>query len=195
MLKLNENKPNQCTLSHCAIRHSAAGSLTLPKPLCTFSRVNRVKTPNIQYFPLPQRNRLWPPPQLSITKSHRCYLLCVTPCLEPRCILKKELRDWTWGVNGRDQRWPSYSWPENLGQQCGHGEAKRRALGWHRAEKTKRETQTGRQRSRSMSGWHSASILCMSMIHQWRSFCCFSDCTQALHFGLFCWLGGLLHFF
>ena len=28
-----------------------------------------------------------------------------------------------------------------------------------------------------------------------RSFCCFWDCTQVLHFGLFYWLWGLLHFF
>ena len=28
-----------------------------------------------------------------------------------------------------------------------------------------------------------------------RSFCCFWDCTQVLHFRLFCWLWGLLHFF
>ena len=28
-----------------------------------------------------------------------------------------------------------------------------------------------------------------------RSFCHFWECTQALHFGLFCWLWGLLHFF
>ena len=28
-----------------------------------------------------------------------------------------------------------------------------------------------------------------------RSFCHFWDCTQVLHFGLFCWLWGLLHFF
>ena len=28
-----------------------------------------------------------------------------------------------------------------------------------------------------------------------RSFCCFWDCIQVLHFGLFCWLWGLLHFF
>ena len=28
-----------------------------------------------------------------------------------------------------------------------------------------------------------------------RSFCHFWGCTQALHFGLFCWLWGLLHFF
>ena len=27
-----------------------------------------------------------------------------------------------------------------------------------------------------------------------RSFCRFWDCTQVLHFGLFCWLWGLLHF-
>ena len=29
---------------------------------------------------------------------------------------------------------------------------------------------------------------------QW-SFRCFWDCTQVLHFGLFCWLWGLLYFF
>ena len=28
-----------------------------------------------------------------------------------------------------------------------------------------------------------------------RSFCCFWDCIQVLHFGLYCWLWGLLHFF
>ena len=28
-----------------------------------------------------------------------------------------------------------------------------------------------------------------------RSFCCFWDYTQVLHFRLFCWLWGLLHFF
>ena len=28
-----------------------------------------------------------------------------------------------------------------------------------------------------------------------RSFCHLWDCTQVLHFGLFCWLWGLLHFF
>ena len=28
-----------------------------------------------------------------------------------------------------------------------------------------------------------------------RSFCHFWDCTQVLHFGLFCWLWWLLHFF
>ena len=28
-----------------------------------------------------------------------------------------------------------------------------------------------------------------------RSFCRFWDCTQIIHFGLFCWLWGLLHFF
>ena len=28
-----------------------------------------------------------------------------------------------------------------------------------------------------------------------RSFCRFWDCIQILHFGLFCWLWGLLHFF
>ena len=28
-----------------------------------------------------------------------------------------------------------------------------------------------------------------------RSFCGFWDCTQVLHFGLFCWHWGLLHFF
>ena len=28
-----------------------------------------------------------------------------------------------------------------------------------------------------------------------RSFCCFWDCIQVLHFILFCWLWGLLHFF
>ena len=28
-----------------------------------------------------------------------------------------------------------------------------------------------------------------------RSFCHFRDCTQVLHFGFFCWLWGLLHFF
>ena len=28
-----------------------------------------------------------------------------------------------------------------------------------------------------------------------RSLCCFWDCTQVLHFRLYCWLGGLLHFF
>ena len=28
-----------------------------------------------------------------------------------------------------------------------------------------------------------------------RSFCHFWDCTQVLHFGLLCWLWGLLHFF
>ena len=28
-----------------------------------------------------------------------------------------------------------------------------------------------------------------------RSFCCFQDCTQVLHFGLFYWLWRLLHFF
>ena len=28
-----------------------------------------------------------------------------------------------------------------------------------------------------------------------RSFCRFWDCTQVLHFGLFCWPWGLLHFF
>ena len=27
------------------------------------------------------------------------------------------------------------------------------------------------------------------------SFCCFWDCTQVLHFKLFCWLWGLLHYF
>ena len=27
-----------------------------------------------------------------------------------------------------------------------------------------------------------------------RSFCYFRKCTQALHFGLFCWLWGLIHF-
>ena len=27
-----------------------------------------------------------------------------------------------------------------------------------------------------------------------RSFCYFWDCTQVLHFGLFCWLWGLFHF-
>ena len=27
-----------------------------------------------------------------------------------------------------------------------------------------------------------------------RSFCCFWDCTQVLHFGVFYWLWGLLHF-
>ena len=28
-----------------------------------------------------------------------------------------------------------------------------------------------------------------------RSFCCFWDCTQVLHFRLFCWLRAILHFF
>ena len=28
-----------------------------------------------------------------------------------------------------------------------------------------------------------------------RSFCCFWDCIQVLHFGIFCWLWWLLHFF
>ena len=28
-----------------------------------------------------------------------------------------------------------------------------------------------------------------------RSFCCFWNCIQVLHFGLFCWLQWLLHFF
>ena len=28
-----------------------------------------------------------------------------------------------------------------------------------------------------------------------RSLCCFWDCTQVLHFGVFCWLWGLIHFF
>ena len=27
-----------------------------------------------------------------------------------------------------------------------------------------------------------------------KSYCCFWDCTEVLHFGLFCWLWGLLHF-
>ena len=30
---------------------------------------------------------------------------------------------------------------------------------------------------------------------QQRSFCHFWDCTQVLHFRIFCWLWGLLHFF
>ena len=163
------------------------------KPLCTFSRVNLVKTPNIRYF-------LLSPEESPLTSSSTFYhqvpqmlLLCVSPCLELGCISP--------GVKGRDQRWPSCSWPENLDQRCGHVEANRRALGWNRAEKTKRERerqtdrQTDRQRSRSVSAWHSASMLRMSMIHQQRPFCCFSHCTQVLHFRLFCWLWGLLHFF
>ena len=34
-------------------------------------------------------------------------------------------------------------------------------------------------------------MVCLGNEH--RSFCCFGDCTQVLHFRLFCW--GLLHFF
>ena len=30
--------------------------------------------------------------------------------------------------------------------------------------------------------------------NKWRTFCRFWDCTQVLHFRLFCWLWGLLHF-
>ena len=35
----------------------------------------------------------------------------------------------------------------------------------------------------------------VSLGNELRSFCHFWDCTQILHFGLFCWLWGLLHFF
>ena len=36
-------------------------------------------------------------------------------------------------------------------------------------------------------------IVCLG--NEWRSFCCFWDCIQVLHFRLFCWLWWLLHFF
>jgi len=36
-------------------------------------------------------------------------------------------------------------------------------------------------------------IVCLG--NKQRSFCSFWDCTQILHFRLFCWLWGLLHFF
>ena len=36
-------------------------------------------------------------------------------------------------------------------------------------------------------------IVCLG--NELRSFCHFWDCTQVLHFRLFCWLWGLLHFF
>ena len=36
-------------------------------------------------------------------------------------------------------------------------------------------------------------MLCLG--NEQRSFCRFWDCIQALNFGLFCWLGWLLHFF
>ena len=39
--------------------------------------------------------------------------------------------------------------------------------------------------------WH--WIVCLG--NEQRSFCCFWDCIQVLHFGLFCWLWWLLHFF
>ena len=39
--------------------------------------------------------------------------------------------------------------------------------------------------------WH--WMVCLG--NEQRSFCCFWDCTQVLHFGLFCWLWWLLHFF
>ena len=35
-------------------------------------------------------------------------------------------------------------------------------------------------------------LVCLG--NEQRSFCCFWDCTQVLHFRLFCWLWGLLHF-
>ena len=39
--------------------------------------------------------------------------------------------------------------------------------------------------------WH--WLVCLG--NELRSFCRFWDCTQVLHFKLFCWLWGLLHFF
>ena len=36
-------------------------------------------------------------------------------------------------------------------------------------------------------------LVCLG--NEQRSFCCFWDCIQELHFGLFCWLWGLLHSF
>ena len=40
---------------------------------------------------------------------------------------------------------------------------------------------------------HDIGMVCLG--NEQRSFCHFWDCTQVLHFGLFCWLWGLLHFF
>ena len=48
-----------------------------------------------------------------------------------------------------------------------------------------------------ISGW---SMTCITwywlvcLANEQRSFCCFWDCTQVLHFRLFFWLWGLLHF-
>ena len=45
---------------------------------------------------------------------------------------------------------------------------------------------------------HRLGLLWYWMVCLWneqRSFCHFWDCTQVLHFRLFCWLWGLLHFF
>ena len=36
-------------------------------------------------------------------------------------------------------------------------------------------------------------VVCLG--NEQRSFCCFWDCIQVLHFRLFCWLWWLLHFF
>ena len=36
-------------------------------------------------------------------------------------------------------------------------------------------------------------VVCLG--NKQRSFCCFWDCIQVLHFGLFCWSWWLLHFF
>ena len=51
--------------------------------------------------------------------------------------------------------------------------------------------------------WHQWLGLRLGLLCCWtvclgnkqRSFCCFWDCTQVLHFRLFCWLWELLHFF
>ena len=51
--------------------------------------------------------------------------------------------------------------------------------------------------------WHQWLGLRLGLLCCWtvclgnkqRSFCCFWDCTQVLHFRLFCWLWGLHHFF
>ena len=46
--------------------------------------------------------------------------------------------------------------------------------------------------------WHRLGLLWYWMVclgNEQRSFCCFWDCIQVLHFGLFCWLWWLTHFF
>ena len=130
---------SMCFITRCDMPFCSQQCWFCLKPLCTFSWVNPVKAPNIRYF-------LLSPEELPLTSSSTFYhqvpqmlLLCVSPCLELGCISP--------GVKGRDQRWPPCSWPENLDQRCGHVEANRRALGWNRAEKTKRERerQTDRQ--------------------------------------------------